>query len=166
MLLLKLKVNQHIMLIGVCYHRAQETRTIITVRERVKCNITTDVNVQLNRRVDFQTQTVALRVTYIENVKCADVFCHWASRWCQKIMDYSKTHAFENILALLIPNYWVWAGTNPVIQQQIQQSSGRSDESANRASDPKYESEPWVWAKVWAKIQAGFSWDSQLWVLT
>ena len=47
-----------------------------TVRERVKCNITTDVNLQLNRRVDFPTQTVALRVTYILNVKCADVFCH------------------------------------------------------------------------------------------
>ena len=137
-----------------------------TVRERVKCNITTDVNLQLNRRVDFPTHTVALRVTYILNVKCADVFCHWARRWFQKIMDCSETHAFENILALLIPNYWVWAGTNPVIQQPIQQSSGRSDESASRASDPKHESEPWVWAKVWAGIRAGFSRDSQLWVLT
>ena len=135
-----------------------------TVRERVKCNIITDVNLQLNRRVDIQTQTVALRVTYISNLKCADVF--WASRWCQKFMDCSKTHAFENILALLIPNYWVWAGNNPVIQQLIQQSNGRSNESANRASDPKYESEPWVWADIWAKIQAWFSWDSQLWVLT
>ena len=47
-----------------------------TVREHVKCNITTDVNLQLNRRVDIQTQTVALRVTYISNLKCADVFCH------------------------------------------------------------------------------------------
>ena len=47
-----------------------------TVRERVKCTITTDVNLQLNRRADFQTQTVALRVTYISNVKCAHVFCH------------------------------------------------------------------------------------------
>ena len=60
----------------------------------------------------------------------------------------------------------MWAGPNPVIQQPIQQSNGRSDESANRASDPKYESEPWVWAEVWAKIQVGFSLDSQLWVLT
>ena len=47
-----------------------------TARERLKCNITTDVNLQLNRRIDFQTQTVALRVTYISNVKCTDVFCH------------------------------------------------------------------------------------------
>ena len=36
-----------------------------TVRERVKCSITTNVNLQLYRSVDFQTQTVALRVTYI-----------------------------------------------------------------------------------------------------
>ena len=47
-----------------------------TVRERLKCNITTDVNLQLNWRVDLQTQTVALRVTYSSNVKFADVFCH------------------------------------------------------------------------------------------
>ena len=53
---------------------------VTTVTDRVKCNITTDVNVQLNRRVNFQKQTEALRVTYIYNVKGAEVFCHRASR--------------------------------------------------------------------------------------